>query len=200
MLLPQSSISQSLRWSGKVSGMNTKHYFGRFIAAPAGTTAIIMALALAPSGRAQDKTTRERIGIYDSRAIAVAYAGSTAQVQKMKELTAQMKEALEAADTNRVAQLEREGRAWQTQLQQQGFGTAPVDALFANIARELPAIQEAAGVTTLISKWNKTELDRHPRAEQVDITMRLVDAFHPNEKQRKRALEIQKMKPQKIKD
>jgi hypothetical protein len=41
---------------------------------------------------------RERIGIYDSRAVAVAYAGSAFQEQKMKDLTAQLKKAKETGD------------------------------------------------------------------------------------------------------
>jgi len=157
---------------------------------------------IALTGCAQDKTpaVQERIGVYDSRAIAVAYVGSTWQEKKMKELTAQRRNAREAGDTNRVSRLEAEGRAWQSELKQQGFGTAPVDDLLAEIASDLPTIFEAAGVTGVISKWNKTELDKHPHAIRVDITMRLVDAFQPNEIQRKRAIEIQKMKPEKIKE
>lgn len=162
-------------------------------------------MAIVTIGRtpcAQDKTSlpQERIGVYDSRAVAVAYAGSTWQVKKMKDLTVQLKKAREAADTNRVSQLEAEGRAWQSDLKQQGFGTAPVDDLLAEIASDLPRIFEAAGVTGIISKWNKTELDKHPHAVRVDVTMRLVDAFQPNETQRRRAIEIQKTKPQKIKE
>jgi hypothetical protein len=116
----------------------------------------------------------------------------------MKDLTAQFRKASEAGDTNRVSQLEAEGRAWQSILKQQGFGTDPVDDLLAEIANDLPTILETAGITGVVSKWNKSELDKHPHAVQVDVTMRLVDAFQPNETQRRRAIEIQKTKPQKI--
>ena len=47
----------------------------------------------------------------------------------------------------------------------------------------------------LISKWNKQALAKHKLAEQVDITMLLVEAFKPNQKQKKSAIEIQKQKP-----
>lgn len=158
-------------------------------------------ILIAPAGCAQDKTPppQERIGVYDSRAVAVAYAGSTWQMKRMKELTAQSKKAREAGDTNRVSRLEAEGRAWQSNLKQQGFGTAPVDDLLAEIASDLPTIQEAAGVTSIISKWNTSELNEYPHAVQVDVTMRLVDAFQPNETQRRRAIEIQKTRPEQIK-
>jgi hypothetical protein len=174
--------------------------FGRFIRM-AGTTATMIALASAPSSWAQEKTppVQQRIGVYDSRAVAVAYAGSTFQVKKMKELTAQLNKARETGDTNRISQLETAGRAWQSNLHRQGFGTAPVDDILAEIASDLPKIQEAAGVTRLVSRWNKAELNRYPKAAQIDVTMQLVDAFQPNITQRKRAVEIQKTKPQKIK-
>jgi len=177
-------------------------YIGKFIVALAGTTATIIALALAPSSEAQDKTppAQERIGVYDSRAVAMAYVGSTFQVRKMYDLTAQMKRAREVGDTNRISQLETAGREWQSHLHRQGFGTAPVDDILTEIVGDLPAIQQATGVTSLVSKWNKAELDRHANAARVDVTMRLVDAFQPNETQRKRAIEIQQIKPQKIKE
>lgn len=118
----------------------------------------------------------------------------------MSDLKTQMNRARATGDTKTVARLEKEGQAWQAKLNRQGFGTAPVDDLLAHIASEIPLIQKSAGVTTLISKWNTAEPDRHPHAVQVNVTMRLVDAFQPNETQRKRAIEIQKMKPQQIKE
>jgi len=193
----KSSISQAGDSWGTVSPVNT-HDYRKFIATGAVFATAIIAIASAAHDR--DKTMHERIGVYDSRAVAVAYAGSTWQVNRMKDLTAQLKTARAAGDTNSVSRLETEGQVWQSKLHQQGFGTAPVEDLLAHIAGDLPAIREAAGVTSLISKWNKAELAEHPRAERIDVTMPLVDAFHPNETQRQRAIEIQKMKPAKIKE
>jgi hypothetical protein len=180
--------------------MNTTQYLGRLIAAIVGVSVPIVTMALALPGLAQEKShkTQERIGVYDSRAVAVAYAGSTFQETKMKDLTAQSKKAREAGGVTEVSRLEVEGQAWQAKLKKQGFGTASVDDLLAHISGELPKIQESAGVTRLISKWNKAELDKHPKAAQVDVTLRLVDAFHPTEIQRKRAIEIQKIRPAKL--
>ena len=199
---PQIINFTDARVPGTVASMNTGLRFREGITAGVSITAALIALASAQPGRAQDKapSAPERIGIYESRAVAVAYAGSEAQVTKMKALTTRMKQARESGDTNTMMQLEAEGRAWQSKLMRQGFGTAPVDDLLAEIGNELPMIQQTAGVTRFISKWNKAELKRHPQAAQVDVTMRLVDAFQPNPTQRQRALEIQKTKPQKIKE
>ena len=118
----------------------------------------------------------------------------------MQDLQAQMKLARETGDTNGISRLETEGRTWQANLQRQGFGTAPVDDLLAHIANDVSKIQETTGVTKIISKWNRDELDRHPHAVRVDVTMQLVDAFQPSATQRKRAIEIQKTKPVKIRE
>lgn len=165
-----------------------------------GIAAIAASAAAQPAPRPAAENATERIGTYDSRAIAVAYAGSQFQKAKMNDLVSQQQQAKKAGDEKEVAKLEAEGRAWQAQLHRQGFGTAPVDELLAHIANEVPRIQQDAGVTRLISKWNKSELKRHPSAAQIDVTMTLVDAFHPNELQRMRAIEIQTKPPVKLKD
>jgi len=144
--------------------------------------------------------TKNKIGIYDSRAVAVSYVGSTFHETKMKELMNQFKKAQQAGDKKEVSRLEAEGQALQKELHQQGFGTAPVDDILSHIAADLSKIQQSAGVTSLISKWNTAELGKHPKAEQVDVTMLLVDAFHPNEKQRKHAIEIQRKAPVRVKE
>jgi hypothetical protein len=182
--------------------MIASHYVTRIVAALAGIFGTIILIGLTRPGVAQEKASQnsERIGVYDSRAVAVAYAGSAFLENKMKDLKGQLKKARGAGDTKEVTRLEAEGQAWQTALHKQGFGTAPVDDLLAHIAAELPKIQADAGVTKFVSKWDKTELGKHPKAGHVDVTMRLVDAFHPNERQRKHAIEIQNKSPEKVKD
>jgi hypothetical protein len=162
----------------------------------------LMSISSPPASLAQGKTTRtqERIGVYDSRAIAVAYVGSTHQSDKMKDLQAQFATAKKSGDAKEVARLEAEGKAWQARLHQQGFGTAPVDDILAHIANELPKVREAAGVSRFISKWDQAELSKYSKSAQVEVTMSLVDAFHPDPAQRKRAIEIQKLRPEKTKD
>lgn len=50
-------------------------------------------------------------------------------------------------------------------------------------------------MTALVSKWDKDGLARYRDAELVDVTMALVDALNPNDRQRKSAIEIQKHEP-----
>ena len=77
----------------------------------------------------------------------------------------------------------------------QGFSTAPVTNILDQIKDKLPAIKEEAGVSGLVSKWDKDGLAQHKDADLVDVTMALVDAFSPSERQRQSAIDIQKHKP-----
>ena len=136
-----------------------------------------------------------KIGVYDSRAIAVAYAGSKVHEAQLRVSTEKLKAAKAAGNTAQIAKLESQAQQQQKELHQQGFSTAPVDKLLALVKDEVARITADKGVGALVSKWDKEALAKYPSAEQVDVTMTLADAFHPNERQRKSAEEVQKHKP-----
>lgn len=165
--------------------------------------AALLAFAGVPGlSLAQDapKPVPHPIGVYDSRAIAVAYAGSVFQQKILTELKEKHRKAKDAGDSAEVRRLETLGKDAQATLHKQGFGTAPVDDLLAHIAGELPRVRAVAGVTNFVSKWNQPELDRHKGARHIDVTMPLVDAFRPSATQRRRAIEIQSKPPVKMRD
>lgn len=141
-----------------------------------------------------------RIGIYDSRSLAIAYAGSAPLNQWLRRLRAEHDKAKAAGNQTRAAQLEAEGAAGQRLLHMQGFSTAPVTNILEQIKDKLPAIQEQAGVSVLVSKWDTAALARYRGSNSIDVTTALVDALNPSELQRKRALEIQNHKPISLKE
>jgi hypothetical protein len=177
--------------------MNTKHYFTRFIVSLTSVSAMVGTLALPQAGLAQEtgSTTKTRAGIYDSRAVAVAFAGSAAFNRWLGNLKAEHEKAKASGDQKRVAELEAQGAAGQRLLHMQAFSTAPVTNILDQIKDKLPAIKEKAGVSVLLSKWDKDGLARYKSADLVDVTMALVDALSPTERQRKSAIAIQKQKP-----
>jgi hypothetical protein len=124
----------------------------------------------------------------------------------MGDLKAERDKAKATGDQKRVAELEAEGAARQQIMHKQAFSTAPVTNILEQIKDRLPAIKEKDGVIDLVSKWDKPGLAKYKDAEVVDVTMALVDAFNPNDRQRKSAMEIQKNDPipleqaEKIKD
>jgi hypothetical protein len=155
----------------------------------------VLALGLAAVAADAPQAGPARIGVYDSRAIAIAWAGSPSFTAWMGALRADHAKAKAAGDAKRVKQLEAEGAARQQRLHLQGFSTAPVDEILAHIKDALPGIQQQAGVSALVSKWDKEGQAKYPAAEQHDVTLALLDALHPSDRQRQAAIEAQKHKP-----
>lgn len=149
----------------------------------------------AEDSAAQTEKIKEQIGVYDSRAIAVAFVGSESFNKWMSDLKAELQKAKAEGNEKRVAELRAEGATRQKLIHKQGFSTAAVDNILDQIKDRLPAIREKARVDLLVSKWDKETLAKHSSAERVDVTMVLVDAIHPNERQRNYAIAIQKHEP-----
>ena len=137
----------------------------------------------------------ERIGIYDSRAVAFAWFWSTRHQRQLAELSQSARAAKTAGDTNRFQTLAAELRRQQDEIHREGFSTAPPNEALAEIKERLPEIEKQARVTALISKWDTGALKRLPRAEPVDVTGQLVREFKPTEKQLKQIADLEKSRP-----
>lgn len=144
-----------------------------------------------------DKTgrSRVRIGIYDSRAVAAAFAHSEYNEERLNAKMAEMEEAKAAGDTKKIEELDKWGNAQQHKLHRQGFSTAPVDDILEYIKDTLPQIAEDANVTALVSKWDKKALKPYKSAEQIDITARIIAEFDPDEKRLKMIEQLKAKKP-----
>jgi len=146
-----------------------------------------------------NSTSETRIGIYDSRAVAVAFVGSevykATDGKKMADMMTEYKKAETEGNSERVEELKAWGEAQQKLLHKQAFSTAPVDDILTHIKDDILKIEKDAGLTIIVSKWDTKALAKHKQAQQVDVTMLLVEAFTPNGKQKKSAIEIQKSDP-----
>jgi hypothetical protein len=136
-----------------------------------------------------------RVGTYDSRAIAVAFVGSEAFNKWITNLKMESDKAKAEGNQKGVADLEAQAVKQQALLHKQAFSTAPVDNILEHIKDKIPKIAKAAGVGPIVSKWNNDALAKYKSAELVDVTMALVEALHPNDRQLKIAKEIQKNPP-----
>jgi hypothetical protein len=139
------------------------------------SAAALGALAILPSAAWSQAF---RIGTYDSRAIAVAYAHSDMLREWHTKLRAQREEAMKAGDEQRAREIEARGKAAQERLHQQGFSTGSVMSLFERIRQEIPAVARDARVVLIVSKWEVVHRD--PSIEYVDVTMPLVMKFRPS--------------------
>lgn len=139
--------------------------------------------------------TPVRIGVYDSRAIAVAAVGSAYYTDHIKPLEDAFRKAKAEGNEELIQELEPEVWARRKQTHRQGFSTAPVDEILEYIQDDLPKIAAKAGVGPIISKWDGEALAKYTSEEQVDVTMLLVEAFKPKEKSLQSAIEVQKHPP-----
>jgi len=145
------------------------------------TTAMLAAAAFwaAPPAAAQDAKPL-RIGIFDSRAVALAY-GNSEEFQRITQgMRADYDKAKAAANDSRAKELNAEGQWSQVRLHQQVFSTGPVSGILAKVADKLPAIAAQAGVALIVSKWEVQF--KNPAVELVDVTLPIVKLFSPSDK------------------
>lgn len=149
--------------------------------------------AFAQQAEGKPEPAKLRVGVFDSRAVAVVYVRTEGFNQYLKGLMAQKKQAEAAADHETVKRLEAEAQAKQTELHLQGFGTASVANILEEIKDQLPAIAREAGVDLIVSKWDIAY--QTPTAETVDVTQALIKPFHPDERALKIIEDLQKRRP-----
>jgi hypothetical protein len=129
---------------------------------------------------AKSQTNRLRIGVYDSRSIAIAYANSAGFQDSLKAVTAEYKKAKEEKNEKRVKEIDAQMRLRQRRMHEQGFSTGSVAGMMAKVKDSLPEVASKAGVQVIVSKWELNH--RSLEVEVVDVTDQLVALFHPSEK------------------
>jgi len=149
--------------------------------------------ALSGAALAQPAGRPVRVGIYDSRAIAVAYVRSDMMHQWMAGLAAERDKAKAAGDEKRVRELEAQGGAQQKRFHEQGFSTASVANLVDRIRDQIPGVAREAGVVLVVSKWEVMYKD--PAVEYVDVTLPLVRKFTTDPRALKTVDELMKRPP-----
>lgn len=128
----------------------------------------------------------QKIGVYDSRSIAAAYADSPLHRVEMAEELKKY-EGTEGYDDEAHGSMQA--------ALDRSYTKEPVGDLLKKIEGKLPQIKKTAGVSALISKWDAEGLKKYKGVEQVDVTMPLVDAFNPTPSQRKHAVGVQNWAP-----
>ena len=137
----------------------------------------------------------QRVGVYDSRAVAYAWFWTDARQRRLQEQMQAARAAKAAGETNRLRELDAALRQQQDEMHREVFSTAPAAGALADLGGRIAEIQKAAGVVALVSKWDEAALRQYPSAGRVDVTDRLVREFKPAEKQQQVIREILKQKP-----
>jgi Skp family chaperone for outer membrane proteins len=127
---------------------------------------------------AQQSSQTIKIGIYDSRAVAVAYSNSDSFQKDIGNLTDQYKKAKEENNTKMIEIIEKEGQFRQQLLHEQTFSVGTITNIIDKIKDKLEEIAKKTGVNLIISKWEISYKD--PSFEYIDVTSQIVDLFTPS--------------------
>jgi hypothetical protein len=136
-------------------------------------------------------STKPRIGVYDSRAVAIAWAASKYFQDELKQKKAECDKARADGDNERVKQLEAWGEMQQRKLHFQGFGQYPVDDLLAPVAEKLPEVVKNAGVCVIVARCDY----QSPDSQIVDVTDAIVQLYDPSARTLRSVQGIRKAKP-----
>ena len=157
------------------------------------SAAVALSALAGAAALAQSKEPTLRIGVYDSRAIAVAYGNSAEFRKSLEEVKADYQKAKEAKDDKRVKEIETQMKAKQRRAHEQGFSTGSVSTIMAKLKDSLPAVAKKAGVDVIVSKWEVNY--QSPEIKVVDVTDDLVALFHVSPKGLEWVKSIQNKKP-----
>jgi len=142
---------------------------------------------------AQQSSQTVKIGIYDSRAVAIAYSNSDSFQKDIGNLMTQYKKAKEENNTKLVEALEKEGQFQQQLLHEQTFSVGTVSNIIDKIKDKLQEIAKNTGVSLIISKWEVAYKD--PSLEYIDVTSQIVDLFSPSKQTLKWIKDLQQQTP-----
>jgi hypothetical protein len=148
--------------------------------------------AVVGAGRAADdapKARKVRIGTYDSRAIAIAYAHSA--FNPVKEKWAAYQKVKAAGDRAKMKELEAWGQRHQRQLHFQGFARVPVDDLLAPVKDKVAKLLRERRLAAITMSCDFTTGE----VELVDVTDDLVKLYEPSETTLKRVRAVRGVKP-----
>ena len=134
-----------------------------------------------------------RIGVFDSRCVAIAHGRSASFAEHLKNLRADLAKAKESGNEKRVKEIEQIGPTSQVLMHQQGFSTGSVRNIMQTVAGQLPAIAGRAHVSIIVSQWELFFQDG--QAELVDVTDEVVALFKPDEQTRTILEQVKKADP-----
>ncbi len=144
---------------------------------------------------AETPAAPERIGIYDSRAVAYAHFWSEAHQRDLNDLAKKAKEAKAAGQTGLFTELEAALKKASDGHHLRVFSTAPVDDVLAGMKERVAEIMKQAGVTRCVSKWDEAVLKGYPATARVDVTDLLLREFKLTDKQMKGVQELRTKPP-----
>ena len=154
------------------------------------TLAVVLSAGAASPAPADDEV---RIGTFDTRALAIAYANSALLRKSLTRAHLEYEDAKAHGDKKTVKRIEAEMRARQERLHGQGFSAAPVDDILVSYPGNLEELARAHDVCMIVSKWHLVWQDEEIRL--VDLTDAMVQPYAPDKRTLGWIKDLQKVDP-----
>lgn len=139
---------------------------------------LVLALMVPVAVEAQETTQRIRIGVYDSRAVALAYYNRDDHFTEMKRFRAEYELARKADNQKRIAEMDLEAKTRQQIKHARVFSNASIPDIIEGMRSDVERIARSADVTIVVSKWDLGWSEAG--VERVDVTNEMVATFKPN--------------------
>lgn len=134
-----------------------------------------------------------KVGTFDSRAVAIAYAQSPAFGEQMKQTRADFEKARSEKNESLSKQLAERGMTQQRLLHLQGFSTCSVSEILALFPDAVAAVAKERGVDLIVSQYEVQF--KAGTVETVDITETLVTKINNSQRVLGMLSEMKKQKP-----
>lgn len=156
---------------------------------------LIMTIFLPVLGKGTNAQTIQRIGVFDSRAVAVAYYNSkfSNNQQIFQSLGSQMQLAKSKDDKEAISKLELEGTMRQAMMHEQGFGKGSINNITESVKDKMTQLAKNENLSAIVSKWEMIFSGKD--VELIDITEKIVDFFEPNDQIKSMVKEIMQSEP-----
>jgi hypothetical protein len=135
-----------------------------------------------------------RVGVYDTRAVSLAFGRSAMHARSLDSLLAEHRAAKDAGDVARVRELEEKGGLRQVRMHLQVFSNAPADDAMEAVRERLAGVATHARVRAIVPMADYREAS----VELVDVTDELVTLFDPTPETRKMASDLRARRPEPI--
>jgi hypothetical protein len=139
---------------------------------------------------------KEKIGVFDSRAVAIWNFNTDEFRKEMKDVSTKYEEAKKKKDTAEMKRFETRMPLMQRVLHDKGFGRGSVAEILEKNQAKLKTLAKSEKLIAIVSKWEL--LFTEDNYEVVDITVPLLKALGANDNTIKMYDEMKKQEP--IKD
>jgi len=124
-------------------------------------------------------TEKPRIGIYDSRIVAVASTRTDEFKQWVQKMKSEYENAITKGDTIQAKLLEKKGSTSQDIMHKQAFSTYPITDILEKVKDKIPEVAEKVNVSCIVNKW--AIAFQNEDIEYVDVTLEMAALFTDSE-------------------